>query len=417
MAKDDYSKTELFVKVKEGSSLPSLTLIQEAKNLFGSLYLVKTSNVDLLAKKLEASAGIEYVERNYRSQKRELPTAEAELLGPIGFFSEGESPFNDPRARQVWSFKDAAQNGIGVNKAYTEGRGQTPKAEIIVAVVDTGVDYNHEDLKDIMWVNSAEIAGNGIDDDGNGYIDDVHGIDTLDRNSEGKATGDPMDTHNHGSHVSGTIAAKQNNNIGIAGIASNVKIMAIRTVPNNGDETDIDVVESFLYAAKHGAKLINCSFGKAKNEGGMVVSETIKHIGEEYGVLVIAAAGNSTSNNDRRMAYPASFDNDHLLVVASTSSSGRFSSFSNYGPKSVDVAAPGSRIHSTIRKDRYASYSGTSMASPTTAGLAAEVLAHNPELGPLDLKARIMETVEKRSSYKGRILTGGLVNLYNALMQ
>src|SRR5690606_16546063 len=144
--------------------------------------------------------------------------------------------------------------------------------------------------------------------------------------------------------------------------------MAIRTVPNNGDETDIDVAESFLYAAKHGAKVINCSFGKANNEGGDLVKDTINHIGQEYGVLVVAAAGNSSQDIDRRLTYPASFDSETLMVVAATTSSGGMAYFSNYGRVNVDLAAPGSGIYSTTPGNRYGNMSGTSMASPNAAG-------------------------------------------------
>ena len=199
-------------------------------------------------------------------------------------------------------------------------RRSAPEKEIIVAVVDTGVDFNHPDLP--MWTNENEIPGNGIDDDNNGYIDDIHGINTLVRDSEGKATMNIMDTHSHGTHVSGSIAAIQNNALGVAGIASKAKIMALRTVPNSSDETDVDVTEAFIYAAENGAKVINCSFGKSVNERGMMVRDAINHIGRAHGVLVVAAAGNSRRNIDTYPTYPASFDSENLLVVASSTSNG-----------------------------------------------------------------------------------------------
>src|SRR5690606_14560081 len=136
--------------------------------------------------------------------------------GAPALAEDADVNFNDPQAARVWAFNDASRNGVSVTRAYGELPSRASKTTI-VAVVDTGVDYNHEDLKDVMWVNSQEIAGNGIDDDNNGYVDDVHGINTIDGNSN------PFDTHSHGTHVSGTIAAKQNNGKGIAGIASDVK--------------------------------------------------------------------------------------------------------------------------------------------------------------------------------------------------
>ena len=399
-------ESRLFVKIK--NSLPQHNLIQKTKHLFGKYYLIETSQASKLAKAIKDQ--VELTELNYYAGKNKLPEPEVQKnFENVDNFTA----FNDPRANRVWSFRDGVDNGVSVNRSYLAPLG-LEKEEIIVAVVDTGVDYNHEDLKGNMWINPGEIAGNGIDDDQNGYIDDVHGINTLDREG-GVATGDPMDTHSHGTHVAGTIGAIQNNNTGIAGIASQVKIMAIRTVPNRGDETDADVVESFLYAAKNGARLINCSFGKKHNEGGLVVNETMNHIGQTYGTLVVAAAGNDSSNNDRRPKYPASFDSDYLLVVASTSSSGRMSYFSNYGKTTVDIAAPGSGIYSTVPGNRYRSMSGTSMACPTTVGVAAEVWSHFPELGALELKQALMDSVTPVGRFEDRMVSEGRVDLYQAL--
>lgn len=415
-AAQNFNQDRFMVKVKAGQELPLTAEMKSAKNLFGNVYVVYPKNYNQLFNELSKHNAVEIIERDYRSQKRELAkkVKDLELLGPV-YKEDSATPFNDPKVSKVWSFKNSEQNGISVSRAYANRR-SSPKEQIIVAVVDTGVDYNHEDLKDVMWVNEAEKNGvAGVDDDGNGYVDDIHGINTLSRDSNGNATGDPRDTHSHGTHVSGTIGAKQNNNVGIAGIASNVKIMAIRTVPNSGDETDVDVVESFIYAATNGARVINCSFGKAVNEGGMIVSEAIDFIGKEYGTLVVAAAGNSSRNIDTRLTYPASFENETLLVVASTTSRGSMSYFSNYGLKNVDVAAPGSSIYSTTPNNRYSSMSGTSMASPTTAGVAAEVLANNPDLTAKELKEVLMNTVIKVGSFARKMGSGGRVDLEKSL--
>lgn len=406
------SPERLVVKLKEGESLPKLSNIIRAQHFFGTTYVLYTSNAAELRQEFENMNNTIYIEDEVYAGKRKLP--EVEKLPETEVEKGNANPFNDPKVSKIWSFDDRSDNGVSVNQTYREGASR-PVDEVIVAVVDTGVDYNHEDLKDVMWINGAEIPGNGIDDDNNGYIDDVHGINTLKRDTQGNATGDMMDTHSHGTHVSGTIGAKQNNGVGIAGIASNVKIMGIRTVPNNGDETDIDVAESFLYAAKMGAKLINCSFGKAKNEGGNLVKDTIQHIGEQYGVLVVAAAGNDGRDIDRRQTWPASYDNDNLMVVASTSSSGGMSGFSNYGSKSVDIAAPGSSIYSTTPRNSYGSMSGTSMACPTAVGVAAEVLANNPNLNPVELKKLLMDTVTPIGRFSGRLASAGRIDLLKAL--
>lgn len=408
-----FDKSSLFVKMNKGEKLPQSATIQSAKNLFGDVYLVNTSNVKSLELELSKNAKVNYTERNFHAGERKLAKKVSVQKNGLEFFSPSKPFFDDPLTKNIWSFNPASEQGISINKAYISPL-NLKKLDVIVAVVDTGVDYTHEDLENTMWVNKKEIAGNGVDDDGNGYIDDIHGIDTIDKDS------DPADGHYHGTHVAGTIGAEQNNRIGISGIASTAKIMAVRAVPSNGDETDANVVESFLYAAKNGAKIINCSFGKTHNEGGMIVSETIKHIGETYGALVIAAAGNDSNwmakhNIDKNKKYPASFENDHLLVIAASQKRGDLASFSNVGLKNVDLAAPGHKIYSTVVNNKYQFLSGTSMASPTTAGVAAEVLAQFPKLTPLELKKVLMDSVVKVKVFKQYMVSGGRVDLVKAL--
>mgnify|MGYP003642071327 FL=1 len=411
-ASQAHSSERLIVKMKNNSA-PTIEAASRIQHLFGNYYVVHTDNADSARTQLSALTSVERVDINAKAGKRKLPEATStEMLPKV--FGKSINGFNDPGLSRLWGFRSADQGGMAVTDAY-DTLGSSQGEKIIVAVVDTGVDYNHEDLKDVMWTNAGEIPGNGIDDDNNGYIDDVHGINTLVRDSQGNATGNPMDAHSHGTHVSGSIGAKQNNGIGVAGVASNVQIMAIRTVPNNGDETDIDVAESFLYAAKHGAKIINCSFGKANNEGGDLVKDTINHIGSEYNVLVVAAAGNSSQDIDRRLTYPASFDSETLMVVASTSSSGGLSGFSNYGLVNVDLASPGSGIYSTTPRNRYGNMSGTSMASPNAAGVAAEVLSRHPELTASELKQVLMDNVTRVSRYGTRMVSGGRINLLTTL--
>jgi subtilisin family serine protease len=408
-----FDKNNIFIKLTSDGVMPTSTLIKNVKHLFGDNYLVSKTNSVALINQLKGNENILKTEKNYYAGKKLLP--EVKLVNIKSEPMLNFSSFNDPRVGRIWSFLDASKNGVSVDKSYI-----TPlslnKTEIIVAVVDTGVYYKHEDLKDIMWVNKNEIPGNKIDDDNNGYVDDIHGINTLKRRSDGSAMGNPMGSHSHGTHVAGTIAATQNNNVGIAGIAANARIMAIRAVPDDSDETDKDIVESFLYAAKHGAKLINCSFGKSHNEGGMIVNETIDHIGKTYGALVLAAAGNDYGRDiDTDKAFPASFESEYLLVVASTAKSGGLSWFSNIGLKSVDLAAPGSNIYSTVKNNKYANMSGTSMATPTTTGVAAEVLSHFPSLSPLELKKVLMESVTPVKNFKNKMVSPGRVDLYNSL--
>ena len=416
-----YHPNHLFVKMKAGEALVESKLIKSSKNLFGDLYLVKTQSADALAKELSSAEGIDYVEKDFYAGKSSMPKHEVLnegglLMKKLQNFDFNVS-FNDPEVGRLWAF--AERNGLDVNGAYDSLPARAPK-EIIVAVVDTGVDHNHEDLKDIMWSNSKEIPGNGIDDDNNGYIDDVHGINTLVRDADGNATMNTMASHWHGTHVAGTIAATQNNGVGIAGVASNVKIMAIRTVPDNADELDSDIVEGFLYAAKNGAKIVNCSFGKKVNEGGMVVRDTMSSLSKK-GVLFVVSAGNdsmgpfSWHNIDANLKYPASFDSENMMVIASTTSSGSLSSFSNVGKVGVDVASPGSNIYSTINDNKYSMASGTSMAAPNAAGVAAMVMGYYPNLKGASLKKLLMDTVTPVPEFADKMVSGGRLNLKAAL--
>jgi len=406
---NSYHPNRLLVKTDAVETIENLISKTHHKSLFKDWYVVYTKNLPVLKRELNQNKKILVFENDYRADRKVLPETKsfAEQL-------DSKSSFNDPKVGSIWSFKDASRHGVSIERAYAANF-QGSQEKIIVAVIDTGIDYNHEDLKNVMWVNKNEIPGNGIDDDKNGYIDDIHGINTVQRDERDNATGKMMDTHSHGSHVAGTIGAEQNNGIGISGIASNVSLMGLRTVPGSGDELDVDVVESFIYAAKNGARIINCSFGKDRNEGGQAVKEAIDFIGQKYGTLIIAAAGNSSNDIDRRLTYPASYSSINLLVVASTTSSGRLSYFSNYGEQNVDVAAPGSNIYSTTPGNRYGSKSGTSMASPTTAGVAAEILSRHPHLTPEKLKDLLMTTVTKSRRIRRPLKSGGRIDLYNAL--
>ena len=414
-----YHPNHLFIKMKAGQTLVKSPLINEASQVMGNIYLVKTSSADQLATELASDESIEYVEKDFYAGRQAMP--KLEVLDPFSMQLKSMLElnfrnFNDPDVNKLWAFGAA---GMDVSAAYAALPNRTP-LEVIVAVVDTGVDHTHTDLKDVMWVNDGDIPADGKDNDGNGYIDDIHGINVLVRDAQGKATMNTMASHWHGTHVSGTIAATQNNGIGLAGVANNVKIMAIRTVPDDADELDSDIVEAFKYAANNGARVINCSFGKAKNEGGMVVRDVINLIGKK-GVLVVASAGNdsmgpiSWHNNDVKPKYPASFDSANLLFVASTTNSGALSGFSNIGPITVDVAAPGSNIYSTLNGNKYGMASGTSMAAPNTSGVAAMVLGYYPNLKTTELKSMLTSTVVKAPAYEGKMTSGGRVSLKLAL--
>jgi subtilisin family serine protease len=420
-AEGRFHPNHLFIKMKAGETLVKSPLIKSANKIFGDLYLVKTSNAVALEKGLKGQDSILYTEKDFYAGKEKMPKLEP--MDPIsmkmkGLFDTQFADFNDPSVGKLWAFSGA--NGMDVEGAYRSLPARSVN-EVIVAVVDTGVDHNHEDLRDIMWENRGEIRDNGKDDDNNGYIDDIHGINVLVRDANGNATMNTMAGHWHGTHVSGTIAATQNNGIGIAGVASNVKIMAIRTVPDDSDELNSDIVEAYKYAAKNGAKIINCSFGKAPMEGDNVVRDVINEIGKKYGVLVVASAGNDSwgpmawHDNDTDPKIPAALDSANLITIASTTISGGLSSFSNIGAKTVDIASPGSDIYSTITGNKYAMASGTSMASPNLSGVAAMVLGYYPNLKGEKLKEALMASAVKVPAFEGKMVSGGRVNLKRAL--
>ncbi|NCN28187.1 S8 family serine peptidase [bacterium] len=396
---------EHFVKAKDDKAMKQFA---QKQHLFADFYWVRAPKEKILD--LQKQGLLEYFSANTKAEKVALMQDRVPLDESVRRHGAAGT---DPLLNRQYSHNTPQSGGMNI-KEYWKRFANFPRSEVIVAVVDTGVDYNHEDLSEVMWINDDEIAANGIDDDNNGYVDDVYGINTLDRDASGKATSEVMDTHSHGTHVSGIIAAKRNNGKGVAGIADKARIMALKTVPGSGDETDRDVAEAFLYAARNGAKIINCSFGKRVNEGGLLVKETIDYIGQEFGVLVVAAAGNDNTDIDRNLRYPASFDSETLFVIASTTSRGERSYFSNYGELSVDMAAPGSSVLSTTPGNRYESFSGTSMASPNAAGVAAELLSVDPTLGPLDLKQKVMNSAYLKDEFDFWFVVRGWIDLFEA---
>ena len=246
---------------------------------------------------------------------------------------------NDPQFNTLWGLHNTGQMGgtvdadIDAPEAWNITCGS---ADVVVAVIDTGVDYTHQDLMANIWTNSGEIPGNGIDDDGNGYIDDVHGWDFV--NSDN----DPNDDYGHGTHCAGTIAAVGNNAKGIAGVSWNAKIMPLKAGSADGRFTLAAQLEAFSYARKMGADVISCSFG------GTNYVSTVQTAIATSPAVVVCAAGNDGTNNDVIPHYPASYNSPNIIAVAATDRNDNLAGFSNYGLTSVDVAAPGAEIYNTV---------------------------------------------------------------------
>ncbi len=285
----------------------------------------------------------------------------------------------------------------------------TGSNSIVVAVVDTGVDYDHPDLSTNIWTNADEIGGNDIDDDSNGYPDDVHGWDF-----EGN-TSDPMDMNSyletyHGTHCAGIVGAVGNNGIGVSGVAWNVKIMPLRFLNETGSGTIANATKAILYANANGADVISNSWG------GYSESQALKDAIDSSSAVVVCAAGNDASDNDGDYPfYPASLTSANIISVAATDNKDVLADFSNYGATSVDLAAPGVTIYSTKKSSSYQNLSGTSMATPFVAGVAALIKAENSSLTAAQIKNAILDNVDVKSSLSGKVLTGGRLNAFDAV--
>jgi subtilisin family serine protease len=313
---------------------------------------------------------------------------------------------NDPEFKKLWGMDNTGQTGgtpdadIDAPEAWDITTGSE---KIIVASIDTGVDYNHEDLRDNMWVNAAEASGTpGVDDDGNGFVDDIHGYDFVNND------GDPMDDNGHGSHTSGTLGAVGNNGIGVAGVNWDVRIMALKFLSASGSGSTADAIKCVQYATMMGARLSNNSWGG----GG---KSTPLAIAIWKGPLFVASAGNDGKNTDISPSYPSSYQLKNIISVAATDHNDKKASFSNYGVKSVDLGAPGVNILSTTPGNTYSSFNGTSMASPHVAGVAALILSVNPGLSDLDVKNCILNSVDPVPDLNGKVLTGGRLNAEKAV--
>lgn len=309
---------------------------------------------------------------------------------------------NDEHAEELWGLKTIQAEAAW---DHTTGSRKGP----VIAVLDTGIDLNHPDLAPNLWTNLGEIPGNGIDDDNNGVIDDVHGYDAT------NGTGDPTDDYGHGTHCAGTIGAVGNNEIGVTGINWQAQIMPVRMMVQ-GEGTVADTVRAVLYATENGAAITSNSYGGpySQPEYEAFAASPLLHI---------CAAGNEGNDNDvsrfypdrEPHGYPATFELPNVISVAATSSRERLATFSNYGDQTVDLAAPGVKILSTVPGGGYDTKSGTSMATPHVAGVAGLIATAYPEASPDEIKTRLLSNVDVLPSLKGKVITGGRLNAAKAL--
>ncbi|MBQ4851505.1 S8 family serine peptidase [Pseudoalteromonas sp. MMG012] len=351
-------------------------------------------NPKAVIKALSEHEAVQYVEPNYRLTIQGTP--------------------DDPKFSELWGLHNTGQTGgtadadIDAVEAWDISVGSR---DVVVGVIDTGVDHTHPDLTANMWINPNEIAGDGIDNDNNGYIDDMHGINAI------TDVGDPMDDQGHGTHVSGTIGAVGNDGVGVVGVNQQVSIVGCKFLDASGSGSSANAIKCIDYLvglrnAGVDVRVSNNSWGGGGFSQAMSDALTSS---EEAGILFVAAAGNSAVDNDTNPHYPSSYEHASILSIASTTHTDAMSSFSQWGLTSVDLGAPGSAIVSTVPGGGYDSYSGTSMATPHVAGAAALALSVNPDLTTAELKELLMNSGDDNAALNGKTVSGKRLNVATAL--
>lgn len=330
----------------------------------------------------------------------DVPSAPWQWIAPWWMWSAGSST--------AGSIQVQAVPGIDIGLADAWRLYDGGSRDVVVALVDTGIDYTHEDLVGRIWTNTDEIPGNGIDDDGNGYVDDVYGWNFYSGTNDVYVGTEDA----HGTHGAGTIAANAGNGVGIAGIvqSDHVKVMAVKALGgSDGSGTTASIIQAIQYAEANGAQICNLSLGSSQNDPALY--RTIA----SSKMLFVVAAGNDGTDLETAPSYPASYDLDNLIAVANIRYDGELDPTSSYGAASVDLAAPGSYILSTTPGDTYSYMTGTSMAAPMVSAAAAMVYSAFPKATLADVKDILLASVHKLDSLTGRTATGGMLDLGAAM--
>ena len=322
---------------------------------------------------------------------------------------------NDPSLWRLYGLHNSGQSG-GTTDADLDALEAweitTGSRDVVIGVIDSGVDINHPDLAANIWVNPGETPNNGIDDDGNGFVDDVNGWDFYDNDNT------PNDGNGHGTHVAGTIGAVGNNNLGIAGVNWEVSILPLRFLGNDGSGWTSDAVAAVNYATML-KRDFDINVAATNNSwGGGGYSRTLDRAIEaanNQGIMFVAAAGNEGNNNDTNPRYPTNYDAPNVISVAALNRNDNLAGFSNYGATTVDVGAPGVSIYSTLPSNSYGSFSGTSMAAPHVAGVIGLLNAAKPGISVTEVTDAILGTVDTVQSLQGKTVSGGRVNAAAAL--
>lgn len=425
----EYEVNEFFVLYKDGSN--EVIVFENNKDMEKGLEeLAEDENVSVVSPNYSYEAtsldlSDEYIEKQWAlSNDGSFKMEEKKNEHPVF-----DTPFGDAKQPGQWRRPDGFGRPGGFGKFSVTGYSQNSEAlsgidinlsealsaysdsgkEIIVAIVDTGIDYTHSELQGRLWVNEDEVAGNGIDDDGNGFVDDVNGWNFY-NNSNAVYKGSEDD---HGTHGAGTIVAISNNEEGISGIAQseNVKVMSVKALGGReGSGTTASIIRAIQYAEANGAVICNLSLGTSSNDHALY--EVMKN----SNMLFVVAAGNEGTNTDRSPIYPASYDLPNIISVANLNYDGNLHYSSNYGKTTIDIAVPGSYILSTTSGNEYSYMTGTSMSAPMVSAAAALVYSHFGDSIELsDVKEILLSSSKPLDSLSGTSVTGGMLDVSAAL--
>jgi subtilisin family serine protease len=388
---------EVLVKFKSGvpardraeiESASHSTLLTHFESLgIERLAIPSGSSVEAVVQSLRSDPRVEFAEPNYETRIAAVP--------------------NDPQFSQQWSLQNTGQTGgtpgadIHAPLAWDRTIGSQ---SLLIGVLDTGVEISHPDLAANIWVNLPEQSGGvGIDDDLNGYVDDVHGYDVVNND------GDPSDFNGHGTHVAGIIAARGSNGTGVVGVCWNASIVAIRILNDRGVGTVAQAIAGLQYAKAIGVRVANLSWSVEQPSAALL--QALQDAGAA-GMVIVAAAGNGGLNDDVQPYYPASYRLPYMISVAATDAKDRLAPYSNYGPASVDIAAPGTAILSTWLSGTYKTLTGTSEAAPIVSGACGLLLARFPSLANTAVKRAVLHSAETLPSLTGRVASGARLDAH-----
>ncbi len=413
---------EVLVRFKPGVSLERIrqialanhdSLTDEIESVSGLSVIDDLDNADpqTVANQYAAMTDtVAYAEPNF--QIRLDDPIQKEILTDGVFREPTAAHPNDPQFADQWALNNLGQDGgkqradIDALQAWTKTKGSS---DVVVAVLDTGVDFTHVDLRENMWFRPENVPAYA--DAELGTFNDINGFNGTDK------IADPMDDNGHGTHCAGIIGAEGDNGEGVAGINWHVKIMPLKFLGRSGGGSVDDAIEAINYAIdrkKHGVNLriISASWGSTSRS--QALEDTIRAAGDA-GILFVAAAGNDGSNNDSRPHYPSNYDLPNVISIAALDRNDQLAGFSNFGVKTVHVAAPGKEILSTWLNDDYREASGTSMATPYVSGVAALIVANEPKISMEKLRERLLKSVDKIASLDGKVSSGGRICAAKAL--